>query len=756
LNGLRQKLVGLFQTEHAEHLQQIRSLLALIENTSPGEGRVELDEIYRRAHTLKGAARVVDLKPVEQLADRLETLFSQIREGSRTLDRTVTGVIRQALDVSEDFMAALAENRTANTDAGVQAIGRLLEMQPERGSSPQTPSTPQLEPPPNLSSPALSSSTPAPAVRIESMIRVNSDTLDRFGRCVGQLLTEIQAQNKVADALNEVDLQIHSMEEKSDRIRGLGAKTLQVAAREVRDASASRYIAETEQALQLLARQSRKARLLQQRSAWAIRVACEQLQQHLLAARTVPVESLFEGFHKMVRDFAREEHKEIEFRMTGADVLADRMVMQALKNPVMHLLRNAISHGLETREERLANGKLPSGSLLLQVKSENQRFVIEVEDDGRGIDLQKVGATAVKRGLIAKEKLAHQSPADIARFIFEPGFSTAPAVTDLSGRGMGLSVVHEAVLRLRGEVTLGKYTVPGCASVGTSFILSVPLSIETHRLLLISCQNQLFGVPVEGIAGLFRLKTHQIEMAHGKPLITLEGKKYPLFSLAHVLKAGGEPVLERSTWLVMLLQAREKRAAVLVDAFLAERAELIHDIGITSGISRNLAGAMLQRDGTVSLVLNPAGLVDACGRIETSTPQQKTPTLKKPTPKTPTRILLVDDSITTRQLEKNALEASGYSVQLAVDGVEAFEKIKVEKPSLVISDIEMPRMSGFQLLEAIQADEETRDIPVIIVSSLGKAEDQAKGLALGAAAYIVKRKFDQHELLEAIAQILWE
>ncbi|HEY1946398.1 MAG TPA: response regulator [Bryobacteraceae bacterium] len=744
MNSLRQKLVGLFQTEHAEHLQQIRSLLALIENTSPGEGRVELDEIYRRAHTLKGAARVVDLKPVEQLAHRLETLFSQIREGSRTLDRTVTGVIRQALDVSEDFMAALAENRTANTDAGVQAIGRLLEMRPARGSNPETPSTLRLETPLNLSP-----SIPAPAVRLESMIRVNSDTLDRFGRCVGQLLTEIQAQNKVADALNEVDRQIHAMEEKSDRIRGLGAKTLQVATREVRALSTSRHNAEAEQALQLLARQSRKARLLQQRSAWAIRVACEQLQQHLLAARTVPVESLFEGFHKMVRDFAREEHKEIEFRMTGADVLADRMVMQALKNPVMHLLRNAISHGLETREERLAKGKSPAGSLLLQVKSENQRFVIEVEDDGRGIDLQKVGETAVKRGLIAKEKLAHQSPSDIARFIFEPGFSTAPAVTDLSGRGMGLSVVHEAVLRLRGEVTLGKHTVPACASVGTSFILSVPLSIETHRLLLISCQNQVFGVPVEGIAGLFRLKTHQIEMARGKPLITLEGKKYPLFSLAHVLKIEGEPVLERSTWLVMLLQAQEKRAAVLVDALLAERAELIHDIGITSGISRNLAGAMLQRDGTVSLVLNPAGLVDACGRIETPTLKQVTPT-----PKPPVRILVVDDSITTRQLAENSLEAFGYSVQVAADGIEALEKIKAEKPSLVISDIEMPRMSGFELLAAIQADGEIRDIPVIIVSSLEKTEDQAKGLAMGAAAYIVKRKFDQHELLEAITQIL--
>lgn len=705
---------------------------------------MELDEIYRRAHTLKGAARVVDLKPVEQLAHRLETLFSQIREGSRTLDRTVTGVIRQALDVSEDFMAALAENRTANTDAGVQAIGRLLEMRPARGSNPETPSTLRLETPLNLSP-----SIPAPAVRLESMIRVNSDTLDRFGRCVGQLLTEIQAQNKVADALNEVDRQIHAMEEKSDRIRGLGAKTLQVATREVRALSTSRHNAEAEQALQLLARQSRKARLLQQRSAWAIRVACEQLQQHLLAARTVPVESLFEGFHKMVRDFAREEHKEIEFRMTGADVLADRMVMQALKNPVMHLLRNAISHGLETREERLAKGKSPAGSLLLQVKSENQRFVIEVEDDGRGIDLQKVGETAVKRGLIAKEKLAHQSPSDIARFIFEPGFSTAPAVTDLSGRGMGLSVVHEAVLRLRGEVTLGKHTVPACASVGTSFILSVPLSIETHRLLLISCQNQVFGVPVEGIAGLFRLKTHQIEMARGKPLITLEGKKYPLFSLAHVLKIEGEPVLERSTWLVMLLQAQEKRAAVLVDALLAERAELIHDIGITSGISRNLAGAMLQRDGTVSLVLNPAGLVDACGRIETPTLKQVTPT-----PKPPVRILVVDDSITTRQLAENSLEAFGYSVQVAADGIEALEKIKAEKPSLVISDIEMPRMSGFELLAAIQADGEIRDIPVIIVSSLEKTEDQAKGLAMGAAAYIVKRKFDQHELLEAITQIL--
>jgi two-component system chemotaxis sensor kinase CheA len=253
---------------------------------------------------------------------------------------------------------------------------------------------------------------------------------------------------------------------------------------------------------------------------------------------------------------------------------------------------------------------------------------------------------------------------------------------------------------------------------------------------------------MEGIAGLFRL-TGQVETVQGKPLVTLDGRKYPLFSLGHLLKMDRAPVSERSTWPVMLLQAHDKRVAVLVDAFLAERPELIHDIGITSGISRNLAGAMLQRDGTVSLVLNPAGLVDTCTRSEAP---KLTHTVSKP--KAFQRILVVDDSSTTRQLEKNVLESAGYRVQVAVDGVEALEKIKTEKPNLVISDVEMPRMSGFEMLKAIRANLETRDLPVIIVSSLYTAGDQATGRALGAAAYLVKREFDQRELLETVGQIL--
>jgi two-component system, chemotaxis family, sensor kinase CheA len=713
LNGLRQKLHGLFQTEYAEHLQQIRSLLTLIENTSPPEARAELNEIYRHLHTLKGAARVVDLKPVERLAHLLETLFSQVREGSRRLDRTVTGVIRQSLDLSEDFMAALVENRKAHLDAGLAAVERLLETPPSVLEFPS-------------STAALAQSAPReqmPGPRATSMVRVNSETLNRFDRSISELLSEVQAQSKVAEALSEIERQILFLEGTPEGARG--------------------------QALQRLARQSGKTRRLQQRSAWAIRVACEQLQQHLLAARTVPVETLFEGFHKMIRDFAREEQKEVEFRITGTDVLADRMVMQALKDPVMHLLRNAVSHGLETREERLAKGKRPAGSLTVRVKSGNQRFVIEVEDDGRGIDLGKIGETAVKKGLISREQLANQTPEQVARFIFEPGFSTAPAVTELSGRGMGLSVVHEAVLRLRGRVTLGKHPLAGGASEGTSFILSAPLSIEAHRILLVSCEEQLFGVPMEGIAGLFRVNASQIESAQGYILVTLDEKKYPLFPLADLLKIAQEPLRERSIWLVMLLQAGGHRVALLVDAFVAERAELIHDIGITSGISKKLAGAMLQRDGTVALVLNPAGLVEACGRFHATRAPART---ARPT--TQLRVLVADDSNTTRQLEKTVLEAAGYSVRAAADGLEALEMIGRERPHLVISDIEMPRMSGLQLLAAIRDGKDTRDIPFIFVSSLAKPEERAKGLALGANAYIAKGEFDEQRLLQTVGQVL--
>jgi two-component system chemotaxis sensor kinase CheA len=732
LIGIREKLAAIFQAEHAEHLGQIRSILALLENVSEVRGRSELDEAFRRAHSLKGAARAVDLPPVEGLAQGLETMFSRVREGTLPLDKKMALVIHQVLDSSEDCLAVFRENRIPDEPvAALRAMAELLgdpAVVVESRHLPEATETP-----------------PEAAFQLTEMVRVTGGDLDRLVRSTGQVLTESLGQATVTLELVTLARQITEMESESIRFRKVCATSLRRLAGTAEFTSVTRHIELVEAKVRSLVGQSRKARLVQQRRAWSMQRSAERLQQDVWKARIAPVEELFEGFRKMVRDLARDERKEIEFRLNGSDVKADRLVLQALKDPVMHLLRNAISHGIERPGERAGKGKPPVGSLTVNVESQRGRLVIEIEDDGRGVDFDKVAKVAMEQGIIP-EAPATGFTQDLARILFRPGFSTSPTVTDLSGRGMGLSVVHETVRRLQGDVDLRQREGPGA-----SILLSVPLSVSTLHLLLVSCQDQTFGIPSHGIERLYRVNAQQVETLEGKPVVNLGGCRIALFSLAHLLRIGDGAAAFRGDILpVMLLRSGARYAAIWVDRFLAEREGLIQELGMPCPRTGNVSGGVLLREGMVAVVLNPAGLV------ETST-QSAAPVLKRAQAVSEVAarsILVVDDSITTRSLEKSILEAHGYRVRVAVDGLEALQLLRAEKADLVIADIEMPRLDGFGLLEAMKADKQLDRIPVIIVSSLERPEHQQRGLDLGADAYVVKRKFDQRELLEAVQQFL--
>ncbi len=731
MTDIRQKLAAIFQGEHDEHLEHIRSILGLFENVTETKGRTELDEAFRRAHSLKGAARAMDLDAIEGLASGLETLFSRVRERSLPLDRNMTRVIHQVLEASEDCMGAFRENRIPDEpSAALRAMEDLLGVKQPGGEGP-------AGLPANRAVVA-----PAPQVGLQpaKMVRLPGENLDRVVRSTGQILTESLRQASVTGELDALDGQIAEMAAECARFRKASAAPLWRLASQPESSSVIRHIGFVEQKVRSLATQSRTARLLQQRSVWNTRHAAEQLQRDVWSARMAPAEDLFEGFRKMVRDLAREENKEIAFRLSGSGVRADRIVLQALKDPVMHLLRNAISHGIETPGERASKGKSPVGSLILRLDSQRGRLIVEVEDDGRGVDLQKVATV-----LSEAEPGAH-SPEELAQVIFRPGFSTSATVNHLSGRGMGLSVVYETVHRLQGDVNLRPKDGPGA-----SFLLSVPLSVSTSHLLLLSAAGQTFGIPTHGIERLYRIRLERVETREGKPVVNLEGRQVPLYGLAQLLQIGdASPAAPGDMLPVMLLKSGTGRFAVWVDEFLTERDALIKELGMPCPATGNISGGAL-REGTVFVVLNPAGLVASCTPSAAAAAPRK---VQENVPAMAPGILVVDDSITSRSLEKSILEAHGYRVRVAADGLEALELLRVEMADLIITDIQMPRMDGFEFVEALKADSRLNRIPVIIVSSLDRAEDQERGLLLGADAYVVKRKFDQTELLEAIGQLI--
>jgi two-component system chemotaxis sensor kinase CheA len=728
LTSIRQKLAAIFQGEHAEHVERIRSILALLDNVAGTPGRNEIDEAFRRAHSLKGAAQAVDLDAVEGLAAGLETLFSRVREGTLSLDPQMTSVIHHALDASVECVGAFRENRTPEEPAAaLRAIQSLLGIAPKGA---------EVLP----AKKAEAAPAPQAGLQLAEMVRLPAENLDRLVRSTGQILTESMQQASVSLELDSLDGRIAELAVECVRFRKASAALRWRLTSQPGYASVIQHLGFVEEKVRSLAQQSNTARLLQQRSVWSTRRSADQLQRDVWSARMAPAEDLFEGFRQMVRGLAREENKEIDFRLSGSGVRADRIVLQALKDPVMHLLRNAICHGIETPEERAAKGKPPAGSLTLRLNSQRGRLIVELEDDGRGVDLKKVAQ------VLSQTEPWEHSPEDLAQAIFRPGFSTSDTVNRLSGRGMGLSVVYEAAHRLQGDVNLRQKE-----GAGASFLLSVPLSVSTSHLLLLSFAGQTFGIPTHGIDRLYSLRLERVETLEGKPVVKLDGQPVPLYGLAHLLRIGEGATLSRDTLPVMVLKSGTRRFALWVDEFLAQRDALIQELGMPYPSTGNISGGALSREGAVFVVLNPAGLVANC----TMSAAAPLPRIAKPAAQAiAAGILVVDDSITSRSLERSILEAHGYRVRTAVDGLEALELLRAEKADLIITDIQMPRMDGFALVEALKADKSLSGIPVIIVSSLERAEDQERGLMLGADAYVVKRKFDQTELLDAIRQMI--
>ncbi|MBF0562844.1 MAG: response regulator, partial [Alphaproteobacteria bacterium] len=736
-------LLAAFQIEYREPLESLRRFLSRQETGAPLVPD-ELDEAFRRVHSLKGAARATDLRPVETLAHRLETLFAKARTGVIPLDFLAIKGIEQAADAIEDWVVAYsAGSKPADPVAAIKAVESILAGEtvppnigaiapnPIRGDAPAPLITNQKEvrgiaPGERGRQPTIPSTLPPSS---EDSVRVSTSSLDALLRSADRLLTETARQARVGREMHAIEL----------RLGAIGQQWRRLMAGDPQADFLMRDLPSLAKAVQAVRRD-------QDRGSFALHQLALAFQTDVRQARMVTADSVFGDFRKMVRALARDHGMEIEVQLDGLYVLADRLVLHALKDPVMHMLRNSLYHGIETRAERVAKNKNPVGRIRLHCAVEGSRLALTVEDDGRGLDLHKIAETAMQAGLMPKEQMASASENDLTGLIFTPGFSTAETIGDLAGRGMGMSVVHQTVAKLNGEMQIG-----GKAGAGARFHILVPLWAAIRHLLMVSCQGQMFGIPTDGIERATRVAMDTITTVEGKATVRLLGQPMPLVSLAHVLGMTEEGLSGQGGFLaVVVLRAGTSRIALSVDACLTIRESLIRDLNLPLATSSAVTGGILLDDGTVAIVLSPFKLISAAASGGGRTLTITAPAPKKPPP----LILVVDDSVTTRTLEKSILEANGYRVQLAVDGAEALALLRTQVVDLVVTDVQMPRLDGFGLLREMKQDKMLADIPVIVVSSVETPEEQERGLALGADAYVVKRKFDQQVLLETIEQIL--
>lgn len=757
MKDIRRTLLAAFRIEHQEHLEYIRGALARVEEGGPAWTQAELDEVFRRAHSLKGAARAVDLRPIEAVSHHLETLFGRMRTGTAPLNPAAIAVVHQALNAIEDWFAGLTDTAAPPEpkavlealDAYLAALAPLDEpiSTPASERARQAPpasaaffdtAVPRVAPPPPPPPPVEEPVAPR-LPGIEDTVRIGIADLDRLLRSAGQLLTEGHGHESVSRRLRAIEAQLADLDRQWKVLRKAFPSDAGHRGADQLDAFS--------QTLRSLAKDARSTRLQQTRGGWTLRQLAGSLQNDVTTARMVPAEAVFGGFRKMLRDIARDEGKEVDFRLTGLEVRADRMVLQTLKDPVMHMLRNALFHGIEAADERRLKGKDPVGRVSLRFAVSGSRLELTIEDDGRGINYQRILQVAAENGFISPDEAEDASHHDIVRHIFRPGFSTAGQVTDLAGRGMGMSVVYQAVAQLNGSLDIPRKDGPG-----TTFRMLVPLSIATHRLMLVAVKESVYALPTDGIERLCRFKLGQVKTVEGRPMVSVDGRQLFLVSLAELLDLPDHAVATNGGVMpVIVLRSGDTRVAVAVDGFLSIRDGLIQDLGFPLPEGSKVAGGTLMEDGSVVIVVSPFQLVESCrspDRAHMLSTVERSPVKKVPT------ILVVDDSFTTRTLEKSILVAHGYNVHVAVDGLEALSVLRAQPIDLVVADVQMPRLDGFGLLKEIKKDKVLAKTPLILVTSLESREDRERGLGLGASAYVVKRKFDQKELLETIEQLL--
>ncbi|MGA9521085.1 MAG: response regulator, partial [Myxococcaceae bacterium] len=565
----------------------------------------------------------------------------------------------------------------------------------------------------------------------DRIIRVSATTVDALSLQMDQLVHFVAREERrardLAGVMKDTGDALVASERMASELRQLGVEIPEAMAQAVG------RLRELQKDLRRLSRET-------QRDSEQLRLMSSVVRDDLRDLRMVPASFVLEPLRRTVRDVAARVNKEVELELRGSDVKLDRRILDAVKDPLLHLIRNAVDHGLEAPDVRVARGKPAMGRLTVTVSQFGARILIDVEDDGAGLALDRIRATAVRRGLLDEKEAAALPDDEAARLIFRAGFSTAEKVTAISGRGVGLDVVHDTITRLQGTVDLS--SKPG---QGTRFRLDLPLTLAVKLGLLVQAGGEPCAVPNDAVERLVRLSGKDLGTLAGQLVVSIEGEHIPFTSLAEVIGLPRRPLAIDSGDLqaAIVVAVGGQRVALAVDAVLGQQEVVVHSLGPYLAEITHLAGATVLDSGKVVAVLNAAELIRiAKGAARTRDVKQRS------------RILVADDALTTRSAMKYLLEIAGLQVITASDGEEALALLKETPCQMLVCDVRMPRMDGLTLCREVKSDPKLSKIPVVLVTSLDSAEDRAAGLHAGADGYLVKREVERGGLLNLVRQLL--
>ncbi len=731
-----EELREIFKIASEERLQKLQDGLLHLEKHPNDEATLE--ELLREAHSLKGDSRSVGIETVETLVHTVEEIFLSIQSQQTVLTPQVSDRLYEGLDAIGLLVREAVTGQPSRLNTA-EILNHLMEVV----SAPTTQES--LPVPPIASSLPVKAATqdlPSPSLDVGEPYRI--DTVRVHTRELDAIMTQAEELTVTKIAIARAAAEIDEMASLWEDWKAFNNQ------RQYRNSSSSLTNPYQERLEKII----NSLRTSTQEHSNKLDFIAGDLREKIRDLRLLPLSTLFQVFPRMVRDLARQQSKEVELIIEGGETTADKRILEEIKDSLMHMVRNAIDHGIETAAEREKLGKPPVATIWLRGYQTTNNIVIEVADDGRGLDIEKIKQTALKRGLYQKEELEVMTPSQIYALIFAPGFSTRTFITEISGRGIGLDVVRTNVERLKGNIQIKSTLGQGC-----TFGIQLSTTLTTVNAMLLDIQGIVHAIPVEFVQTTLLVSQEQISTTESQETIVWDGQDVSVANLTDLLELSNSPAYaltakveqqKSALQTCILLKVGEEQFGVFVDRLLDTQEVLLKPQSQLLKRVRNVTGATILPTGEVCMILNPPDLLKSLQKQTTpvASIQLREKVQRKPV------ILLVEDSIPVRTQEKRLLEGAGYEVVIAVDGLDGYNTLQTRDFDGVLSDVEMPNLDGLSLTAKIRQHPEYQELPIILVTTLDSDEDKRRGAQAGANAYVIKGKFNQDVLLEILGRIV--
>jgi len=750
-------LVDLFKIELESHTKVLEKGLVEAEGETSNE---KLEPLMRSAHSIKGAARIVGIHQAVGLAHAMEDVLSLAIKGEVKLSADHIDLLLRGNDLFKVIAGLPVDDIISGIDARVEEInelssllnaaqkGEVAKPAPKKAPAPGVDTqTHAAQAPPPVETTNINTPPPPPPAKQEKkedalFVRVLADNLNRLLGLAGEIKIQAKFTKPFRGYLLAAKQTLREATRAQEALEGRIEET----------GATEQYAGELDAIREVVERlEWTISTMIDKFDVFSrnIERLSDSLGNQVVESKMRPVADGLHGIPRMVRELAKDSGKKIKLEITGDDTMIDRDILDKIEAPLSHLIANAADHGIESPEERVAAGKSETGRITLEAGHRAGYLNIVVSDDGKGIDTERIKKKVIEKGYVTAEMAESLSKSELLDFLFLPGFTTKGDVTKVSGRGVGLDIVMTLIHQVGGKTKID--SEPG---EGSSFTLQLPVTLSVIRALLLKVNGELYAMPLSRVETLFSISEREINTVEDRQYYKAGDENIGIVNFARLMNLPGEG--DKGEFInLAVVGDRTSKYAVAVDAFLGERDLVVTAIDAKLGKIPNISSAAILEEGSIALIIDPDDLVRSIDKYVYGARPDKVASGVFTRGKTKS-ILVVDDSLTVREVERKLLENNGYSVTTAIDGVDGFNTLQRELFDLVITDVDMPRMNGIQLVEKIKSDPRYKDIPVMIVSYKDREEDRLRGLNAGANYYLTKSSFHDESLVNAVIDLIGE